>query len=983
LADHEVPVWQWQSDADPYKEKDEAKWIWQDYPHESCRILEKALRLKQEVADLGDYEVDLKRMLQVNKKDKNRVRRVRKQANNSDQSRFMSELPEPVIVGADDKTMNQAFGTVQHFLDYIMKRTPESYSLYQSLKKLSLDSGAVEFKEIIEEVIGCIQKGAEAREKVIKTRSDPWNQNHISKAEHIVYELRQNSRSLRDFLETVLKIYTMESFVCYWLNELLRTDNWTEINILTPYLVCLIYTFKLPDYTMKYEGGFMNTMLGYLMKQRLYLYRGSTLTPEQFAQYDVAKVTHFSWNCVTSTSRSLDVALDFARQSLMKAEKQNLTKIGVIFVIETDFGSIEDCEGMIDVAKNSKFPHEQEVILAPGTVFELGKIQLNKKNKIYEINLKAKRKFEKVTQNIPLLGALQDQAISKDKAVIEGIPSADSFRLLQLLEGNRLIQGLEIRNSVIEEHVMEMIGKMRASTNLKKQDIKLRDNTIPVSSLSILAHYFSEISLSDVLLLNKITFKNEEAEKVRNHPRIKEVILREEVLEKFQGNGQLDQLWEKIKGEPQIKHLDLPLQNLQTSNEEFHNVLRTIQNFNFTSLEGFRFTSNPKKNSASEETLNYLLGVLQSMPFLQNLALSLKDYDMISDQKLAFLTRESLNIKPLRKVHLDLQNCRYISDEGLVHIEKALESKSLQHLALNFGYCKRISDKGVACLNGLYDSIRQLEYFALDFTLCKEITDYGLISLRDLLESSRGLQYLSLNFGGCHGISDRGLNNLASAIGKLENLRCLSLDFRSCNRVSNIGLRALEIALKNVTSLQHLLLEFWHCRKIDDEGLGHLKNALLASPELKYLSLAFGGCYKISNRGLDHLEIALKSQTSLKELSLEFNRGYGYEERDAKLNSLQERLSSSHQVKISINQRKAEDWNPRPPSRDYLKEELSPLRLVIFIVLFFIFTPIFPGIKLHEWVGAVIGLALILETGICKGAEKLNKIINGFVRDFD
>jgi len=61
--------------------------------------------------DLRSYELDLKKMVQVNKQFKNKIRRVRRQ----EKSRFMIELPEAVAVIKHQKTMNQAFGTIQHF----------------------------------------------------------------------------------------------------------------------------------------------------------------------------------------------------------------------------------------------------------------------------------------------------------------------------------------------------------------------------------------------------------------------------------------------------------------------------------------------------------------------------------------------------------------------------------------------------------------------------------------------------------------------------------------------------------------------------------------------------------------------------------------------------------------------------------------------------------------------------------------------------
>jgi len=63
-----------------------------------------------------------------------------------------------------------------------MKRTPEAYGLYQRLKTLNLDSKNHEFEDIIKEVIACIEKGAETREKVIKTRSGSQTINFLNEA---------------------------------------------------------------------------------------------------------------------------------------------------------------------------------------------------------------------------------------------------------------------------------------------------------------------------------------------------------------------------------------------------------------------------------------------------------------------------------------------------------------------------------------------------------------------------------------------------------------------------------------------------------------------------------------------------------------------------------------------------------------------------------------------------------------------------------
>jgi len=63
-----IAQWQWQSDPDPWKESDPAKWNWENYPEKTCMIIEKAFLLKQGVADLGEYEVNLMEMEQITRR---------------------------------------------------------------------------------------------------------------------------------------------------------------------------------------------------------------------------------------------------------------------------------------------------------------------------------------------------------------------------------------------------------------------------------------------------------------------------------------------------------------------------------------------------------------------------------------------------------------------------------------------------------------------------------------------------------------------------------------------------------------------------------------------------------------------------------------------------------------------------------------------------------------------------------------------------
>jgi len=847
----EASVWQWQADADPYKETDPSKWIWQSYSNDVCRILENAFRLKQDLVDLpGDYEIDLKKMVQVNKKSKDKVRRIQRQVLHYDdqyQSRFKAEIPEPVVVA--QKSLSAAFGTVQHFLDYIMKKTPESYMLYQDLKKLSLDSESWRFKKIIEEVVVCLKKGAEVREKIVKGRSGAKMDN-LKHAGQMENEIRNNSKTLRDFLRVVLKIYTMQSFVCYWLNEMLRNEDWEEINVLTPYLVCLIYTFKVSDYTIKHEtGGILNTMLGYVMKQKLYLYRGAALTKDQLTQYDQTKVNHFSWNSVTSASRSLEIAQIFADNGMEEAKQKNEEKVKVIFNIETDFASIEDCEGMIDAEPYSQFKYEKEIILAPGTVFQLGKVWQNKKGG-YEINLKVKRKFKEAKEKIPLLGDLQNQAILEDKALLVGMPSADSLQLLKLLKGNKLIKKLEIKDSEIDESLVEKIEYMRMSTKLKKTDLEFINNKISISSLSTLIHYFSEEGWSNVCASNQIKFDAEKA--VKEDWKIEKLILQKRVLEGFESKGHIKELCKGLKNERQLKAIKLLMKELEISPNAIQHIFGSIKQL--ASLEALMLTPAPIMVKASD----VFFGLCKTLG----------------------------SSKSLKYFYLDLDG----------HLEGSHPTNSL-----NF------ADLSVFNLSEGIRSLTRLKGLSLNFRQCKEITDESLKKIRPIATSLISLKKLSLNFAGCSKISDEGFYQVANMIA-VGNLNHISLDFTSCNKISDEALNYLESVLElSARPLKYLSLQFWHCRNISDEGLNCIGKALAALRNLASLTLAFGGCNQISDQGLNNLGDVLSSLKSLKELSINLKECPKISMKE--LRKLKDSLEKN-KINLSINNENCRDLDP-------------------------------------------------------------------------
>jgi len=913
------PLWQWQSgpSPDPWKEKDPSKFSWQPYSDSDSLIIEQAFSLHKDLVDLNDnYEIDLKKMLQVNKKDKNRIRRVRRQ----EKSRFMMEISGPEILPKEEKS----FGTPQDFLEYLLTKAPEAYQLSQRMRKLPLDCRDDEIQDVIQEVLVSIEKAGELKEA-------------LSEAKSLVSLIRDKSKSLKDFLKVILKVYVLESFLCYRVNEVLRKENWQEISMFAPYLVCLVNAFKLREHVIRYQEpqGLMKSLVGIVVKPKLELYKGTAISREDVERlYNPNKIKYFSWKGITSVSQEKTIAMNFAKLSLKKVPHE--PKVPVLFVIQGEY----DTEAIIDVTQYSRFAEEKEVVLAPGTVFKLSKIRFTE-GTFYEISLKITRKSE---ENM----TLKSQG---GVVILEGLPSQKSLKLLGSLKG---VLKLEIRNSGIDENLLQEI----ANTNIKS--IKLGGNTLVVSSLSVLAHYFGEENLDDLLMLNKIQFK--ETKDPLPNKELKRLNLPKQTLEKFQ---QLKPLWKDIKTLTQLTTLNISMKEPYRTdpNDEFFDMIECTSQF--TSLENLTLalhrTYSPENFSflhktiasltslkqlslqliLSKDDLNRLSNSLNYLTNLQKLSLnfensydlsgsdlhSLKDLQLKSLQSLSLnftmcdisdsgldsllnnlteLRTLSLNFEycnritdktlktllpPLTSLHtlaLNFGKCKDLTDEGLAHLTNSFNY--IKDLSLNFNECPNISDKGLQALKESFQNIYKL---SLNFRRCKKISDIGLAylsngfnkslqklslsliecekisdeGLNSFLNFFRFVQHLTLNFTICPQISDQGLKHLEQGISFMKSLQYLSLDFLGCERISDNGLNSIKNSLIPLADLQHLSLNFSTCNQITDEGLNHVISGWISLKYLRHLSLDFGKCYRITNKGLNNLKNALRNLPNLQDFS--------------------------------------------------------------------------------------------------------------------
>ena len=903
----EATRWFWHSDLDPSKEKDSTKWSWEAYPYDKCQIIEKAFISNEPTVDLGDYEIDLNKMIQVNKTYRNKIRTVRREIYNRRRSRFLEELPQPSLVRKDQKTVNDAFGNVDHFLNYIMKRTPEAYKLFERLKALTLDCTENEYKDILEAVVSCILKGAETREKMTVTRAGTvaFVPNFIWEARCIINEIRSEPRTLRDFLKLILRIYTRESFICYWLNELLRSENWEEVNVLTPYLVCLAYTFKFEEYIIKYEEpkNFAGKFLALVSKQTMVLYRGTALTREHLEYYDPKKNDYFSWNGVTSTSRSKVQATLFVQNSLKRAKEQNDAKVGVIFKIEVDFASPRDCEGIIDISADSVYPQEQEVILAPGSVFKIISLEV-KKNGIYKVNLKLRKEFDENSQDVvSLLGNLQNKVILQDKVILDDLGEDEIIKAFILLVGNQLVRTVEIKNCVLTGDLIHRLSEMRKTTNIKKKDVVLRSNKITVDSLSFLCAHFSPENTSDIFTYNNVIFDSESNKFSRS--KLKKLSLGKKTLKMLYKKDRLDVLYRAVDHGTDLTSVNLAIADLAISETDLIHLIDSIKTLTSVRSISLDFSN---ASSISDEGLSHLKATLISLASIEYIALSFERCLRITDKGICEINSAIESSKALSHLSVNFCGCNKVSDSQLNNLGDSLKSlRLLQHLSLNFVGCNKVSDDALNSLKDSAKSLTSLQHFSLNYShwldfshglsdsnerlshikdslirltsaqyvtvnlgACAKITPEELHEIIIGIQACRTLLHLSLDFSDCIDLSNESLDTLRDSLGSLTSLKHLSLSFSNCEKISDGGLDSLRDLLKSLTSLQHLCLDFFRCYEISDDGLDSLRDSLSSLTSLQHLSLNFTGCNEISNNELGSFIDSLKPLISLQSLSLNF-----------------------------------------------------------------------------------------------------------------
>ena len=797
--------WQWRSNSDPWSKTEEPRWI--AYSPKENYLIEKAFHEKQKEVDLGDYIVSIEDGIQKKKGNTPLQRQIRRKENDEEEEMdvrseryFETELP---------KSINKIFGSLQHFINFFSRRNNEILDLTKQLQEFEQSNNLNGLNKIIcSQLISCLE------EELLKPIEDQLKDDSLTKlqrkmklgskerCEELISLFKRDFISFEEFYGSILKSYTMNTALYLNFNKHLRNESWTEIENLLPYAICLCKAFfdrKLSHNLQKEEEqGDKNSSI--------LLYRGTALDDLALSNYMVEKVPKlFSWNSVTSTSTNKEMAEGFMYKSA-NIEKRTYP---VLFIIEIPLGN-EPAESeylkWIDVRQYSTVTDEDEVILPPGSAFELLKAFTDQEKRT-TINLRLRHEVESLAhRGLIMQGVLQTEMVIDRQVKVVCLERDELSETFKYIYGNKLIEEIEFCLCRFNRWTLEEMVKTISSLDKAK---KLE---------FISCNYEDEQGISTLRLKGIKTVK-----KLDIHCRSMKIN-----YFLLQGLGYLSQIASLT--------IDLSQSNKEITDEGFESLgfgglkyLTQLTSLNLN-LSGCEQITNKGVQNLASQGLKYLIKLTSLILNFCGLAIDDEGVKSLASQGLRYLTKLSF-------LSLDFSRCHQIIKKGMQN----LASQGLKHLtqltylALNF--CDlAINDEGVSDLasEGL-KHLTQLTSLSLNFydskignDGVKNLASQGLKHLTQLtsltLDFSRF--YFSSVFGESQRITDVGASDLASeGFPHIIQLTSLSLNF-SNSRISGSGVKNLSSQVfKYLAKLRFLSLNFDGGLIATDEALTHFQDS--------------------------------------------------------------------------------------------------------------------------------------------------------------
>ncbi|CAF3809564.1 unnamed protein product [Adineta steineri] len=187
------------------------------------------------------------------------------------------------------------------------------------------------------------------------------------------YDLQNIERLERDYHDHIpIWWYTYQYFLYSMLNQALRSMD-ADIIVRMGFFIKDLHH----DIQRLHSEQFDSEQSG----TKFTVYRGQSLSKEDFTEMTKTKGGLLSFNNFLSTSRNRDVSLLFAPQAAT-----NPDRIGILFIISIN--PTDSTTPFASVADVSYFHIEDEVLFSMHTIFRIGDIQpMDENNALYQVNL--------------------------------------------------------------------------------------------------------------------------------------------------------------------------------------------------------------------------------------------------------------------------------------------------------------------------------------------------------------------------------------------------------------------------------------------------------------------------------------------------------------------------------------------------------------------------------------------------------------------
>ncbi|CAF1485923.1 unnamed protein product, partial [Rotaria sp. Silwood1] len=336
--------WMWQANPNPWSKSEPAEW--NHYSDVENLIIERAYSNEKEKAILDDYYIDFKENRQISHTDHYKQRPVKRVERKREDKHLREErfFDLPVSTG---RSFGGEYGWVSPFIIEVRRDL-----------KLEPDELPSKKPEMISMLVDKAAEGIITEGKYIRKEEE---------AKELANMLKEKkNQGIEEVWEYCAYIYSLESFLYKTLNATMRLVGdkdhehvWrSKVRTLGPF--CLLL----------WDDPF-NTKA----KTGMIIYRGATLNDEQIAKYkEMAKDSSMygSFQAFTSCSRNRKKAEKFGNSLF-------IMKIVVAFTAD-----------LVDI---SKYPSEEEELIAPGVSFRVTKVEFDGKINRHLIFLRLRQRF--------------------------------------------------------------------------------------------------------------------------------------------------------------------------------------------------------------------------------------------------------------------------------------------------------------------------------------------------------------------------------------------------------------------------------------------------------------------------------------------------------------------------------------------------------------------------------------------------------------